>query len=78
MGKSNIKKGYYRVKFYNHNRKMLMFFNGSRFESFNSDEDINDEIESYEAVDVEGLPNKEKSCPFADRCTLKEGLERGN
>ena len=46
----NIKKGYYWVKFYNHERKQIMLFNGKRFEGFKSDVFIHDEIENYESI----------------------------
>lgn len=36
--------GYYWVKFYNHEKPIIMFWNGHSFESFRSDF-INDEIE---------------------------------
>ena len=44
-------KGYYWVKFYNHNDILMMYFNGTGFESFKSDKFIHDEIESYVKVE---------------------------
>lgn len=47
----DIKKGYYSVKFYNHERHKIMFWNGKAWESFPSDEFIHDEIESYDLIE---------------------------
>lgn len=38
-------KGYYEVKFFNHSKIMIMYWNGERYEAFKSDEAPNDEIE---------------------------------
>lgn len=45
-----MKKGYYAVKFYNHENMKIMFWNGDRFEGFKSDEMPNDEIEKYHEI----------------------------
>lgn len=45
-------KGYYKVKFYNHNRKMILFWNGEHFEKFEGDKRINDEIEYAEKIEL--------------------------
>lgn len=59
-----MKIGYYWVKFYNHNRLQMMYFNGSNFEGFKSDIFIHDEIESYIEVDPpENFPLKEYQEP---------------
>ncbi len=39
--------GYYVVKFYNHEKKYILYFNGKGFESFKSEQLPHDEIESY-------------------------------
>lgn len=43
---------YYLVKFYNHERQLIMLFNGKHFEMFNSDEFIHDEIERWQLIEV--------------------------
>jgi len=48
-----IENGYYKVKFYNHEEIKLMFYNGKHFELFRGDTGINDEIESYEKLNVQ-------------------------
>ena len=50
---SDIRKGYYVVKFYNHNIRQVMKFNGKNFEGFKSDNFIHDEIEYYIPLSVE-------------------------
>jgi hypothetical protein len=45
-------KGYYWVKFYNHHKRMIMYFNGKHFESFKSDDCPHDEIEWYTAIEI--------------------------
>jgi hypothetical protein len=47
----DIKKGYYWVKFYNHDVMQVMLFNGKNFEGFKRDKLIHDEIEGYEYID---------------------------
>jgi hypothetical protein len=39
-----IQRGYYWVKFYNHEDVLILFFNGQNFEGFKTDKFINDEI----------------------------------
>jgi hypothetical protein len=51
MRSQDITKGYYWVKFYNHEEKQIMLFNGKNFEGFKSDRFIHDEIESYEPIE---------------------------
>jgi hypothetical protein len=48
--KTQIEKAYYWVKFYNHDKKLIMLFNGKNFEGFKSDQFIGDEIESYKII----------------------------
>lgn len=50
--KSNIEIGYYKVKFYNHDDILIMFFNGTSWERFKSDVFIHDEIEKYEKLSL--------------------------
>jgi len=45
--------GYYWVKFYNHDKQMIMYFNGLHFESFKSDEVPHDEIDHASVKKVE-------------------------
>ena len=47
-----IEIGYYVVKFYNHESKYVMYFNGSNFEGFKSEKFPDDEIESYKKFSV--------------------------
>lgn len=49
-----MKKGYYKVKFYNYPKWFILFFNGEGFESFKSDCIPNDEIETYDLLDENG------------------------
>ena len=49
--KLDIKKGYYWVRFYNHEVKQIMYFNGKGFKGFKSDEFIHDEIEYYTIIE---------------------------
>jgi hypothetical protein len=51
MRSQDITKGYYWVKFYNHEEKQIMLFNGKNFEGFKSDRFIHDEIESYKPIE---------------------------
>ena len=51
MGYKTIERGYYWVKFYNHERKMILFYTGVFWEQFKHDDRIHDEIESYERVE---------------------------
>lgn len=44
------KNGYYKVKFYNHVKTKIMYWNGVYFECFKSDPIIHDEIESYDPI----------------------------
>jgi N-acetylglutamate synthase-like GNAT family acetyltransferase len=53
--KEELKIGYYVVKFYNHPRKYIMYFNGIGFEKFKSDKLPDDEIESYRKCSAEYL-----------------------
>ena len=55
MSAEKTLKGYYKVKFYKHKEKLLMFFNGLRFEKFPSDTFVHVEIESYEKIDIESI-----------------------
>lgn len=43
-------RGYYWVKFYNHDIMKVVYYNGMNFEQFPSDGRINDEIESFEQI----------------------------
>lgn len=45
--------GYYVVKFYNHQCKYIMYFNGKNFEGFKSERMPHDEIESYIKISAE-------------------------
>lgn len=47
MNKDTLKKeeGYYIAKFYNHERLMVLYWNGNGLEMFRGDKRINDEIE---------------------------------
>lgn len=45
-----IKGNYYVVKFYNYEKKYVMYFNGTHFEGFKSEQMPHDEIESYEPL----------------------------
>ena len=54
-GSDKPEKGYYLVKFYNHKKIKVMFFNGEHFEKFKSDEFIHDEIERYNKLTINGV-----------------------
>jgi hypothetical protein len=54
-GPDKPEKGYYLVKFYNHSKLKLMFFNGENFEGFKSDKFIHDEINFYQKVIINGV-----------------------
>lgn len=45
--------GYYVVKFYNHECKYVLYYNGKAWESFRSDRLPDDEIESYKKFSAE-------------------------
>jgi hypothetical protein len=51
----DIEIGYYIVKFYNHDRKKILYWNGESWEGFKSDPMIHDEIESYTILKLEEI-----------------------
>lgn len=65
-------KGYYWVKFYNHEDILIMYFNGLDFEKFKSDKFIHDEIESYERVVKAN--NEPQALPMLDVSSQRELL----
>ena len=52
---TKIKGRYYAVKFYNHEKIYVMYFNGTHFEGFKSESMPHDEIESYRSFSAEHL-----------------------
>lgn len=46
-------KGYYWASFYNHDKRMILYFNGLGFESFPSDATPHDEIDPNSIKPVE-------------------------
>src|SRR5574343_1323095 len=51
-----LSKGYYKIKHYNHEEIKIMYYNGERFEMFPNDPGINDEIETYQKIEVVSSP----------------------
>ena len=58
MGYKTIERGYYWVKYYNHERRMILFYTGVFWEQFKHDDRIHDEIEVYERISEPSIASK--------------------